>query len=76
MSRNALVTFSVLLYCASCCRAYEVVNSTQIKLEQDSGLKNYTEEEDGKVVPYRFVLYYIIQAHYKYLHATLISGHF
>lgn len=53
MSRNMLVTFSVLLSSIICCRAYEVLNSTQMQLEQDSGLKNYEEEEDGKVLPYR-----------------------
>ena len=55
MSRNMLVTFSVLLSSLICCRAYEVLNSTQMQLEQDSGLKNYEEEEDGKVLPYRCV---------------------
>ena len=35
------------------CQAYEVVNSTEIKAETNSGLKNYEEEEDGKVLPYR-----------------------
>ena len=53
MSRNMLVTFSVLLSSIICCRAYEVLNSTQMQLEQDSGLKNYEEEEDGKALPYR-----------------------
>ena len=53
MSRNVLVTFSVLLCSLICCQAYEVLNSTQMKLEQDSGLKKYEEEEDGKVLPYR-----------------------
>jgi len=56
MSRNMLVTFSVLLSSIICCRAYEVLNSTQMQLEQDSGLKNYEEEEDGKVLPYRTFL--------------------
>ena len=37
----------------SLCPAYEVVNSTEIKAETNSGLKNYQEEEDGKVLPYR-----------------------
>ena len=53
MSRNMLVPFSILLCCISCCAAYEVVNSTQNKIEYNSGLKNYEEEEDGKVLPYR-----------------------
>ena len=56
MSRNGLVTFSVLLCSLICCQAYEVLNSTQMKLEQDSGLKKYEEEEDGKVLPYRCVI--------------------
>merc|ERR1712079_684251 len=38
------------------CRAYEVVNSTKIKAETNSGMKNYEEEEDGKVLPYRTFL--------------------
>merc|ERR1712066_1057089 len=38
------------------CQAYEVVNSTEIKAETNSGLKNYEEEEDGKVLPYRTFL--------------------
>ena len=53
MSRNMLVPFSIFLCCISCCAAYEVVNSTQNKIEYNSGLKNYEEEEDGKVLPYR-----------------------
>ena len=52
MSRNVLVTFSLFL-CCTICTAYEVVNSTRIKIEKQSGLKNYEEEEDGKVLPYR-----------------------
>ena len=45
----------ILLSSVLClCRAYEVVNSTEIKAETNSGLKNYEEEEDGKVLPYRY----------------------
>lgn len=33
--------------------ATEIVNATQLNIEQNSGLKNYTEQEDGKVLPYR-----------------------
>merc|ERR1711936_1096505 len=47
----------ILLSSVLClCRAYEVVNSTEIKAETNSGLKNYEEEEDGKVLPYRTFL--------------------
>ena len=59
MSRNVLVTFSIFLCYISCCAAYEVVNSTQNKIEYNSGLKNYEEEEDGKVLPYRYHNYKI-----------------
>jgi len=56
MSRKFLVSFSIFLCFIINCTAYEVVNSTQIKIEQQSGLKNYEEEEDGKVLPYRTFL--------------------
>ena len=55
MSRKFLVSFSIFLCFIINCTAYEVVNSTQIKIEQQSGLKNYEEEEDGKVLPYRYI---------------------
>ena len=29
------------------------VNTTEIRLESGSGLKNYEEEEEGTVLPYR-----------------------
>ena len=32
------------------------VNTTEIRLESGSGLKNYEEEEEGTVLPYRFVI--------------------
>ena len=75
MSRNILVTFSVLLSSLICCRAYEVLNSTQMQLEQDSGLKNYEEEEDGKVLPYRCVLVLSDKIILNSLKTPIISGH-
>ena len=35
------------------------VNTTEIRLESGSGLKNYEEEEEGTVLPYRFVLCFL-----------------
>ena len=35
------------------------VNTTEIRLESGSGLKNYEEEEEGTVLPYRFVCLFI-----------------
>ena len=45
--------FILLSFVICLCPAYEVVNSTEIKAETNSGLKNYQEEEEGKVLPYR-----------------------
>ena len=59
MARMSLVsgllplTALLLLQCAAWCRASEWVNATQLNIEQDNGMKNYEEEEDGKVLPYR-----------------------
>ena len=33
--------------------ASETVNSTQIKIENDSAQKDYQEQEEGKVLPFR-----------------------
>ena len=56
---------SLLIFLASLCLglAYEVVNSTEIKAETNSGLKNYQEEEDGKVLPYRCFVHVEISDH-------------
>ena len=36
------------------------MNTTEIRLESGSGLKNYEEEEEGTVLPYRFVIYFVV----------------
>ena len=57
--KNIGALLLVFLSFAIClCPAYEVVNSTEIKAETNSGLKNYQEEEDGKVLPYRSAEYW------------------
>ena len=59
--KNIGAVLLILLSFVIClCPAYEVVNSTEIKAETNSGLKNYQEEEDGKVLPYRSDLAEII----------------
>merc|ERR1712098_862880 len=35
---------------------YETVNTTQIKIENNSGQRDYQEEEGGKVLPFRTFL--------------------
>ena len=50
---DKILGLTILILCCSYCKAVDLVNSTQIKIESDSGLKNYEEEEDGKVLPYR-----------------------
>ena len=34
--------------------AYETVNSTQIKIENNSAQRDYQEQEEGKVLPFRY----------------------
>eukprot|EP00092_Neocalanus_flemingeri_P016761 GFUD01018129.1.p2 GENE.GFUD01018129.1~~GFUD01018129.1.p2 ORF type:complete len:123 (+),score=31.12 GFUD01018129.1:72-440(+) len=36
--------------------AYETVNSTQIKIENNSAQRDYQEQEEGKVLPFRTFL--------------------
>merc|ERR1711892_451289 len=36
--------------------AYEKVNSTQIKIENNSAQRDYQEQEEGKVLPFRTFL--------------------
>merc|ERR1711936_89937 len=50
---RALIALAASLTIAA---ATEIVNATQLNIEQNSGLKNYQEEEDGKVLPYRTFL--------------------
>ena len=38
------------------------MNTTEIRLESGSGLKNYEEEEEGTVLPYRFVICFLLLA--------------
>ena len=52
-----------------------MLNSTQMQLEQESGLKNYEEEEDGKVLPYRCVLVLCYPITFNSLKTPIISGH-
>merc|ERR1712228_570533 len=43
-----------LLFCGVVtCLGYEAVNSTQIKIENNSGQRDYHEQEGGKVLPFR-----------------------
>merc|ERR1719228_1596362 len=35
---------------------YETVNTTQIKIENNSGQRDYQEQEEGKVLPFRTFL--------------------
>merc|ERR1712106_1201931 len=47
----------ILLLSLVCwCRAYETVNSTQIRIENNSAQRDYQEQEDGKVLPFRTFL--------------------
>ena len=50
-----MLTGCLLLFALACQKieAYETVNLTQIKIENNSGQKNYEEQEEGKVLPYR-----------------------
>ena len=43
------------------------VNTTEIRLESGSGLKNYEEEEEGTVLPYRFVICLFVCSLFVYL---------
>ena len=38
------------------------MNTTEIRLESGSGLKNYEEEEEGTVLPYRSVICFLLLA--------------
>merc|ERR1712179_319504 len=38
------------------CAGYETVNTTQIKIENNSGQRDYQELEEGKVLPFRTFL--------------------
>merc|ERR1712172_391188 len=46
----------LLLLGAALIKATQEVNITEIRLESGSGLKNYEEEEEGTVLPYRTFL--------------------
>merc|ERR1712088_401124 len=46
----------LLLLGAATIEATQKVNTTEIRLESGSGLKNYEEEEEGTVLPYRTFL--------------------
>merc|ERR1712212_200569 len=46
----------LLLALAAAVEATQKVNTTEIRLESGSGLKNYEEEEEGVVLPYRTFL--------------------
>merc|ERR1711990_529866 len=46
----------LLLLGATTIEATQKVNTTEIRLESGSGLKNYEEEEEGTVLPYRTFL--------------------
>merc|ERR1711971_399035 len=46
----------LLLLGAALIEATQEVNTTEIRLESGSGLKNYEEEEEGTVLPYRTFL--------------------
>ena len=35
---------------------YETVNTTQIKIENNSGQRDYQEQEEGKVLPFRYAV--------------------
>merc|ERR1712110_199113 len=53
---NQLQLLLVLLISAATIEATQKVNTTEIRLESGSGLKNYEEEEEGTVLPYRTFL--------------------
>merc|ERR1711954_380216 len=38
------------------CAGYETVNTTQIKIENNSGQRDYQQMEEGKVLPFRTFL--------------------
>merc|ERR1712127_40295 len=46
----------LLALAAATVEATQKVNTTEIRLESGSGLKNYEEEEEGVVLPYRTFL--------------------
>merc|ERR1712233_2083 len=52
---DQMVLMLLLLGCAMI-EATQKVNTTEIRLESGSGLKNYEEEEEGTVLPYRTFL--------------------
>merc|ERR1711934_955535 len=47
------LVLTLLLLWAAAIEATQKVNTTEIRLESGSGLKNYEEEEEGTVLPYR-----------------------
>ena len=51
---QAGVCVTLLLCGVVTCLGYEAVNSTQIKIENNSGQRDYHEQEEGKVLPFRF----------------------
>jgi len=51
---KTLLGVILLLSFVCWCRAYETVNSTQIKIENNSAQRDYQEQEEGKVLPFRY----------------------
>eukprot|EP00090_Calanus_glacialis_P016084 TRINITY_DN25230_c0_g1_i1.p1 TRINITY_DN25230_c0_g1~~TRINITY_DN25230_c0_g1_i1.p1 ORF type:complete len:125 (+),score=29.38 TRINITY_DN25230_c0_g1_i1:86-460(+) len=55
MFSNQFCGFLMILFAWSC-DASETVNSTQIKIENNSAQRDYQEQEEGKVLPFRTFL--------------------
>ena len=51
---NLLLLLLLIISLLDVVKAYEAVNSTRIRIENNSGQRDYSEQEEGKVLPFRY----------------------